>query len=59
MFSDEVWAIGGTHTTSYVTVKEDGSDRFLPENLRHKYSKAPAWMFHGTIVDRRKGPAQF
>ena len=25
-FSDEVWAHGGTHTVSYVTVKEDGSD---------------------------------
>jgi hypothetical protein len=59
IFSDEVWAMGGAHTTSYVTVKEDGSDRFLPENLQHKYSKAPAWMFHGSIVGGRKGPGIF
>ena len=26
MFTDEVWAMGGAHTTSYVTVLEDGSD---------------------------------
>jgi len=44
---------------SYVTVKEDGSDRYLPKNLQHKYSKMPAWMFHGTIIDEKKGPAQF
>jgi hypothetical protein len=56
MFSDEVRAMGGAHTDSWVTV-EDGSDRFLPENLTHKYSKAPAWMFHGTIIDGRKGLA--
>jgi len=31
IFSDEVWAMGGAHTQSYVTVKEDGSDRFNPE----------------------------
>ena len=59
MFSDEVWAMGGAHTTSHVTVKKDGSDRYFPENLQHKYSKGPAWMFHGTIVGGRKGPAQF
>jgi hypothetical protein len=27
IFSDEVWAHGGAFTQSYVTVKEDGSDR--------------------------------
>ena len=59
MFTDEVWAIGGAHTTSYVIVKQDGSDRDWPENLQHKYSKAPAWMFHGSIVRGRKGPAVF
>jgi hypothetical protein len=59
MFSDEVWAMGGAHTESWVTVKEDGSDRYWPENLQHKYSKAPAWMFHGTIIDGKKGPAVF
>jgi len=42
MFSDEVWAMGGAHTGSFVTVKEDGSDRYLPEYLQHKYSKLPA-----------------
>ena len=59
MFSDEVWAMGGAHTVQYVTVKEDGTEKFLPETLTHKYSKAPAWMFHGTIVAGRKGPAVF
>jgi len=48
-FSDEVWAIGGAHGVCWVTVKIDGSDRFLLENLQHKYSKLPGWMFHGTI----------
>jgi hypothetical protein len=33
IFSDKVWAMGGPFTTSYVTVKKDGSDRYLPENL--------------------------
>jgi hypothetical protein len=59
MFSDEVWAMRGAHTESWVTVKEDGSDRYWPENLQHKYSKAPTWMFYGTIVDGKKGPAVF
>ncbi|KAH6714437.1 hypothetical protein BKA61DRAFT_550038 [Leptodontidium sp. MPI-SDFR-AT-0119] len=58
-FTDEVWAMGGAHTTSYVTVKVDGSDRLLPECLRHKYSKVPAWMFYGIIVDGKKGPGIF
>lgn len=59
IFSDEVWAMGGAHTVSYITVKEDGTDRYLPETVTHKYSKAPAWMFHGTIVNGHKGPAIF
>jgi hypothetical protein len=59
MFSDEVWAMGGAHTESWVIVKEDGSDRYWPENLQHKYSKAPVWMFHSMIVDGKKGPAVF
>jgi len=59
IFSDEVWAMGGAHTTSYVTVRQDGSDRYAAKNLQHKYSKRPAWMFHGTIVQGRKGPAVF
>ena len=59
IFSDEVWAKGGAHTVSFVTVKEDGSDRYLPENLQRKYSKLPAWMFWGTLVSGRKGPFIF
>ena len=58
-FTDEVWAYGGAHTNSYVTVLKDGSDRLLPECVRHKYSKLPAWMFHGCIVDGKKGPCLF
>lgn len=57
IFSDEVWAMGGAHTTSFVTCLEDRSDKYLPECLQHKYSKAPAWMFHGCIVNGKKGPA--
>jgi hypothetical protein len=59
IFSDEVWASGGAHTQSYVTVKEDGSNRLDPEYVQHKYRKLPAWMFHGTIVMGGKGPASF
>ena len=59
MFTDEVWAMGGAHTTSYVTVLENGSDQLLPENLQHKYSKAPAWMFHGYIIEEKKEPGIF
>lgn len=59
IFSDEVWAMGGAHTASYVTVRQDGSDRYAPENLQHKYRKLPAWMFFGTIYKGRKGPAIF
>jgi hypothetical protein len=59
VFSDEVWAMGGAHTVSYVTVKEDRSDRYNIENCTHKYSKAPAWMFHRCIVDGKKGPSLF
>jgi hypothetical protein len=59
VFSDEVWTMGGAHTQSYITVKEDGSDRLNPECVQHKYRKLPAWMFHGTIVMGGKGPATF
>jgi hypothetical protein len=59
MFSDEVWAMGGAHTRSYVIVKEDGSDRFNPDCVQHKYRKVPAWMFHGIIVMGGKGLAVF
>lgn len=47
VFSDEVWVMGGGgHTISYVTVRQDGSDRYAADNTQHKYRKAPAWMFH-------------
>jgi hypothetical protein len=59
VFSDEVWAMGGAHTTSYVTVLQDHSEDYHPDSLQHKYSKAPAWMFWGSIVNRRKGPCRF
>ena len=59
MFSDEVWIMGGAHTTSYVTIKKNGSDQYLPENLQHKYSKEPAWMFHDSIVEGKKGSVIF
>jgi transposase len=55
MFTDEVWAMGGAHTTSFVTVLANGSESYLPECLQHKHSKAPAWMFHGSIVNGTKG----
>jgi hypothetical protein len=47
--------MGGAHTTSYITVKKDSLDQYNSENLQHKYSRAPAWMFHGTIVGGKKG----
>jgi hypothetical protein len=59
IFSDEVWAMGGAHTLSFVTIKDDNSDRLQPENLQHKYSKLPAWMFWGTIIRGTKGPFVF
>jgi hypothetical protein len=33
IFSDKVWAIGGPFTTSYVTVKKNNLDCYLPKNL--------------------------
>jgi hypothetical protein len=65
VFSDEVWAYGGAFTQSYVTCLVQGSeedilrDRYAPGCVQHKYSKRPAWMFHGTICDGKKGPAVF
>jgi hypothetical protein len=59
IFSDEVWAMGGAHTLSFVTVQDNNSDRLQAENLQHKYSKLPAWMFWGTIVRGTKGPYVF
>jgi DDE superfamily endonuclease len=58
-FSDEVWAMGGGHTTDYITCKTDGSDRFDADNVTHKYRKRPAWMFSGVILDGKKGPCLF
>jgi hypothetical protein len=42
--------MGGAHTQKYVTLKMDGSDKYDCDCLQHKYSRRPAWMFHGTIV---------
>jgi hypothetical protein len=58
-FTDEVWAMGGAHTDSWVTVLDNGSEKYLPACVKHKYSKLPAWLFHGSIVDRHKGPCCF
>lgn len=42
IFSDEIWANGGAHTTSYVTVREDGSDRYLEsKSPTHKLQQMP------------------
>jgi DDE superfamily endonuclease len=57
MFTDEVWANGGAHTTSYVTIKK-GENIYEPEFLTHKYSKQPRWMFWGSIIHGRKGPSR-
>jgi hypothetical protein len=51
--------MGGVYTRAWVTVKEDGSDRFDLACVKHKYSKLPAWMFHGTIVMGGKGLVTF
>jgi hypothetical protein len=51
--------MGGAYTRAWVIAKEDGSDRFDPACVKHKYSKLPAWMFYGTIVMGGKGPATF
>ena len=59
IFSNEVWASRGAHTQSFVTVKEDSSDRLNLECVQHKYCKLLAWMFHGTIVMGGKGLATF
>jgi len=42
-----------------MTVKKDGSDRYWPPNVQHKYLKLPAWMFHDLTVGGRKGLALF
>jgi hypothetical protein len=39
IFSDEVWASEGAHTQSFVTVKEDGSDRLDLAYVQHEYCK--------------------
>jgi hypothetical protein len=51
--------MGGAHIVQYVTVKKDGLDTFLSETVTYKYLKAPAWIFHGTIITGHKGPATF
>ena len=59
IFTDEIWAMGGAHTILYIIIKEDRSDRYLLENLQHKYLKAPAWMFFEFIVRGKKSLAIF
>jgi hypothetical protein len=60
MFTDEVWAMGGTHTQSYITIKNDGSENIFSTTYAvQKRSKAPAWMFWGAIIQGQKGPARF
>ena len=59
LFSDEVWAKGGAHTVEWITMKEDGSDRYTPACVQHKYSKQKAWMFWGSIKGGKKGPFCF
>ena len=54
MFTDEIWAMGDAHTTFYVTVKTDGSDQYLSENLQHKYSKKSVWIIHEAIIEDKK-----
>jgi hypothetical protein len=49
----------GAHIVLYITAREDRSDRYNLKNVQHKYSKVPAWMLHGTIINGRKGPAHF
>lgn len=53
--------MGGStyHLVCHSQVREDGSDRYLESKVQHKYSKCPAWIFHGTIYQVRKGPAVF
>jgi hypothetical protein len=53
-FTDEMWAFGGAHASSYIICLKGGSDRLLPECVRHKYSKLPSWMFWGCIVNGKK-----
>ena len=59
LFSDEVWAKGGAHTIEWITMREDGSERYKPECVQHKYSKQKAWMFWGSIIGGKKGPFCF
>jgi hypothetical protein len=58
-FSDEVWAIGSVYITSYITVLQDYSEDYNPDNLQYKYSKVLAWMFWGSIINGRKGLYRF
>jgi hypothetical protein len=54
-FIDEIWAIRGAYTDSYVIVLQDGSNCYEPLNIMHKYSKALAWMFYRVIINENKG----
>ena len=57
MFTDEVWAKGGAHTNSYLTIKRN-ENIFKSQFLTHKYSKQPRWMFWDSIINGRKGSAR-
>lgn len=65
VFSDEVWATGGSNSRQHVTVLVDGDkdditvDRYRPECLNRKLSKLPAWMFHGVLYDGKKALGTF
>ena len=65
MFSDEVLAHGGANSRRFVTVLVEGekqdiqNDRFRPECLTPKYSRLPAWMFHGIIYNGKKAFGTF
>lgn len=57
VFSDEVWAMGGRHTTSYVTVKEDESDRYVADNVQHNIEKPQHSCFMVSTIFSFKNPA--
>jgi hypothetical protein len=59
LFSNEIWAKGGAHTIKWITMREDGSNRYNPAYVQHKYLKQKAWMFWGSIIGGKKGPFCF
>jgi hypothetical protein len=51
--------MGRVYTRAWIITKEDDSDRLNPAYVKHKYSKLPAWMFHGIIIMGEKDPTTF